>query len=426
MKVLLVQSYLGANDPIVLPLGLAILAKSLPEHEVEIFDMNIIDEPFRMLGERIKRFDPDIVGISIRNIDSTNKRKVVFYYRYLKPTIQEIIKAGRRSKIVLGGAGFSMFAKRIMEDLTEADFGVYLEGEETFHQLLKNLDHPEAVKGLFYRVNKEIHFTGERERQKFSNFMSPRWDMVNIQKYAKVSDGIGIETKRGCTMACAYCPYPFLDGANYRLKPVSQVLGEIEEISKKYSVKEFLFTDSVFNIPLSHAENICRRLITKRLNVRWSAWFNEKNITEDFLLLAQKAGCDNFIFSPDGFSDTVLEKIQKNLNKEDILRVYRMLKDVPDVHVCYNFFKNPPGQKLSTAIEMIKFIVKAKLELGKKRVSFELSSLRIEPHTQLHKIAEEEGSISNKTDALFPIYYSNPKTRYVEKVFNFLLWLKGK
>lgn len=424
-SILLVQSYLGGEETPVFPLGLAILAGTLSDYNVELLDLNVKDEPFQALEETLNRFKPDVVGISIRNIDSTNKRKVSFYYSHMQPTLRHLLNNGRDPVIVLGGSGFSMYAERIMEDIKEATFGVYLEGEETFPRLLENLDHPEKVKGLFYRNKGRIIFTGERKPPDFTQIPRPRWELLDMKKYSRFSTGIGIETKRGCSLNCAYCPYPFLNGKQYRLKPPPLVLDEIEELVKKYDIREITFTDSIFNIPLSHAEELCQGLIDRKLNVRWIAWFNEKNITKEFLLLAKEAGCSNFIFSPDGFSDSILKRIQKNIRMEDILRTFNIIRKVDNVRVSYNLFKNPPGQTLITALAMLIFLIKAKLSLG-ERVSFELNSLRIEPHTYLCKIAEEEGLLKKEHDLLYPKYYSNINTLYIEKLFNLLLRLKGK
>ncbi len=426
LKILLVQSYIGKSEPPILPLGLALLAGSIKDHEVDILDLNVKNEPFKVLEDTLLQFKPDLVGVSIRNIDSTNKRNVIFYYEYLKPTLKQILFNGRSPIIVLGGAGFSIFAERIMQDAEEADFGVLLEGEETFPELLENLNHPEEVKGLFYRDKGKINFTGNGNFPDIERIPQPRWDLLEIEKYFCFPEGVGVETKRGCSLKCSYCPYPFLNGHNYRLKSAPSVVDEIEELQKKYNVKQFTFTDSIFNIPLSHAEEICQDLIDRNVGVQWAAWFNEKTITKEFLSLAKRAGCTNFIFSPDGFSNAVLEKMQKNIRKKDILRTFNILKEVSDIRVSYNFFKNPPGQNLATAWQMIKFFLKAKRELGKNRVSFELNSLRVEPHTYLCMIAVEEGVIKKNEDLLFPKYYSNPKTRYIEKGFNMLLRLKGK
>ena len=163
MKLLLVQSYLGGNEPTVFPLGLACINAQLSGHDVRGFDTNTSKRPFDELKEIIEGFSPDVVGISLRNIDSTNKREVVFYYSYLKKAIDEI-KAVSNAKIIVGGSGFSMFAREIMEDEPRVDYGVFLEGERTVSALLDNLDTPELIRGSFTGKMVMLYSQGMEDR----------------------------------------------------------------------------------------------------------------------------------------------------------------------------------------------------------------------------------------------------------------------
>ena len=43
------------------------------------------------------------------------------------------------------------------------NFGVFLEGESTFCELLHNLSEPEKVPGIFYRKNEILKFSGGRD-----------------------------------------------------------------------------------------------------------------------------------------------------------------------------------------------------------------------------------------------------------------------
>ena len=165
-------------------------------------------------------------------------------------------------------------------------------------------------------------------------------------------------------------------------------------------------------------------MIKRGLDVSWSAWFHEDHMNEDFVNLVKKAGCKKIILSPDGFSDDVLHKLGKTIRKKDILKVFDILKG-SGLEVCYNFFKNPPGQDLSTFLSLMSFCFKAELRL-KDRVHFEFNSIRIEPHTRLYKIAIEEGLIDKDDNLLYPKYYTNSRNSVIEKIFNMMLRLKGK
>ncbi len=423
MKVLLIQSYLGGKEPLVFPIGLACLHTALRGHEVRVFDTNTSEKPFEELRTLCAGFMPDVTGISLRNIDSTNKRNVIFYYPFFKDTVSAV-KTSCKAKIVAGGAGFSMFAREILADEPGIDYGIHLEGEIAFPALLQNIENPERVKSVYYRKDGQVMFSGPAPGCDISAFDAPDRSLFAILAYGRHRDAIGVETKRGCNLNCVYCAYGFLNGKNYRLRKPAAIAEEIERLALG-GTKRFMFVDSVFNIPLPHAEEICRQMIAKKLTVKWSAWFSEKNLSAGFLDLALRAGCDHVILSPDGFSDRTLQALGKNVTNADIQAANQMLRECDGYEISYNFFKNPPGQHIGNFLSMALFCLQSRLRLG-KRVHFEFSSLRIEPHTKLRDIAIKEGLIREDDNLLEPRYYSNRKTAYIEKIFNLALRLKGK
>ena len=424
MKVLLVQSYLGGNEPLVYPLGIACLVSVLREHEVSVFDLNTSSLPFDGLREIITSRTPDLVGLSLRNIDSTNKRRVVFYYQYLRETI-DVIRSCTNAKIVIGGSGFSMFSREIMEDEQRIDYGIAREGEHAFPKLLDNLGDPEKVPSVYFRRNGTLMFTGPGQQLDLNSASLPDRKSVSLDAYLAVPEAVGIETKRGCALGCVYCIYGFLNGKKLRLRDPERIVDEIELLANEHGLRRFTFVDSVFNIPQNHAETICREIIRRELKTTWSAWFNEKGLTREFVELAREAGCRNVILSPDGFSDQTLRKLGKNITMKDIRDSYQVLKGLDGFEVSYNFFKNPPGQSLGVFLSLLRFTLQAKRDLG-PRVHFEFNSLRIEPNTKLYDIARSEGIIPDGENLLYPKYYTNKKTAYIEKMFNRLLQLRGK
>lgn len=428
MRVLLIQSYLGNKEYPVYPLGLSYLAASLSEHEVRLLDLNTVcGDVLARLKEDVTEFNPQVVGVSLRNIDSTHTLEVVFYYQHLSPILKAIRETKPEVKIIVGGAGFSIFAQEIMARESEIDYGVFLEGEETLPNLLANLTTPERVKGIYYRKNdqqQEICFTGSPDSLNFEALPAPVWDRLDMTPYVEYSDGVGIQSKRGCVLNCAYCTYPFLNGNQLRLRSPQKVVDEIQLLVEKYHLRSFIFVDSVFNIPLDHAEQICHEIIRRGFKVEWEAWFNEKNTSREFFRLAHQAGCTTFTFSPDGFSPRTLQVLQKNITVEDVLRVIDEISDLEGIKVHFNFFLNPPGQNLWGLGRIFWLRRKIKRIFGRRLRNFGLLSLRIEPHTHLQKLAMKQGLIDKENKLLFPVYYQNPDWPSIDHIFGILV--KGK
>jgi anaerobic magnesium-protoporphyrin IX monomethyl ester cyclase len=308
LKILLIQSPTVTDIGAVYPLGLLYVATGLIKHnhEIRIFDTNTSREPQVRLRELIHKFKPDIFGVSFRNIDNSdyyNFHSYVPPFSELVTTLKEVSPSAR---IVAGGAAFSLYAQTLMERMPELDYGIFNEGEESLPELLASLDHPESVKGVFYRNREAVHFTGYRQPINFASFPMPKRDLIDLEPYLKNELTIGIQTKRGCPFECAYCTYPYLQGNKLRIRPTGSVIDELDILVKQYGVKSVYFVDSVFNVPEADAREIIQAILSRGLNLKWRCFNNLKYIDADYMKLAKDAGCDYFELSPDGLSSSSL------------------------------------------------------------------------------------------------------------------------
>lgn len=433
MKVLLLQSSLGSYFQATFPLGLAYLAACLNKHEVRILDLNVVPDPKKELRNVTENFKPDIIGISFRNFDSQTRLNFKYFYR---ENFQEDVKMIKNVcsdvPLVVGGSAFSLFAQEIMEENTMIDYGIYLEGEESFPELLDNLGTPQRVKGVFYRENGQVKFTGNRSLIDFSSLPSPNRDLVDMNLYTHL-EGIGVQTTRGCRYHCSYCVYPFLNGAKLRLRSVSSVVDEIEELVTKYKISKFFFADSSFGIALKYAQDICQEIIKRGLDVQWGAYF-DMNCDGTFLLLAQKAGCIWFIFSPDGYSTTALKGLGKNLTHQQVKKQMNSLlnrHEFQKVEILYSFMINPPMETLYGLLATLFMIYRKKMGfILRKQKNFKVfySWIRIEPFTKVYEFACKQGDLPSGKSLLPELYensdhifYRHPKLYLFD---SFLLGLK--
>ena len=130
-RILLIQSYQGREDEYgaVFPLGLCYLATVLSSagHDVHMFDANTHTAPYPLLEETLASLKPAVVGLSIRNIDSLDRRDICYHYKTVSPTLDLIRKQVPDACIIAGGSGFSMFAEKIMARNQDIDIGIFFE-----------------------------------------------------------------------------------------------------------------------------------------------------------------------------------------------------------------------------------------------------------------------------------------------------------
>jgi len=421
MRVLLVQAYVADRDILVYPLGLACLVACLGAHEVRTLDLNVCADPFGELSRVLTDFRPEAAGVSLRNLDSPFTK--VSYYADFKRLVRAL-RPHVPGPLIIGGAGFSLFAEALMREVPQLDFGVRGEGEHVLPALLAGPEAPERVPSVYYRRDGEVRFSGAGLPP--PELVTPDPGAFACKDYDRASEAepVGVETKRGCPLSCLYCPYGYLNGRALRLKPPERVADEVARLGAS-GVRRFTFVDSVFNMPRAHAAAVCRELIRRGSRLGWSAWFGEKWLDRELLDLAVAAGCDHVLLSPDAFADNTLRRLGKSQTTRDIRRAFALLRDTPTVQVSCNFFCNPPGQTVPAFARLLAFCVLAKLRLG-ARLHLHLSGLRIEPQTALRELAVEQGLLAPDDDLLAPRFYSQPGTAYLERLFGVLAALRAR
>ena len=158
MRVLLVQA-VSTHDcgEKVFPLGLAMLSGAIRrEHEVQALDLNLDPFPWPGLVRTLDAFRPDVVGISFRNLDPL-AGNLISFVPHLKTLGILIRQHAPEARVVLGGSAFTLFARRLMDEVPEVDVAVSGEAETVFPLLLQNLGAPGAVPGTLWRTDGESH-----------------------------------------------------------------------------------------------------------------------------------------------------------------------------------------------------------------------------------------------------------------------------
>jgi len=89
------------------------------------------------ITECAKKFRPDFIGLSLRNIDNAQSHNPLSFVGELADCCADL-RAVTNAPVIVGGSGFSIFPKELLE-LTGADYGIQGEGEAPFVALLAAL-----------------------------------------------------------------------------------------------------------------------------------------------------------------------------------------------------------------------------------------------------------------------------------------------
>jgi len=423
LRILLCQSYLGikSGEPLVFPLGLAYLVSTVKEkHELRCFDPNVSESPFKELSDIIDKFNPDVVGVSLRNLDSVFSFRKHSYYPEFKRLIRLIKQQKPDCKLVVGGAGFSIFAEEIMKENVEIDFGIISEGEISLLKLVENLDKPSVVPNLIFRSNGHTILTYQTVVA-FDLSLKPSRELFEIKRYRDALFSMGVQSKRGCGFNCPFCSKRVQGGNACRIRPAKAVVDELEGLINEFEVDTCFFVDSTFNFPVQHCKEICEEIIKRRLDLRWSADFRPDFLNESLMKLCVQAGCSWFGFSPDGASDSTMSLLGKNFGLQHVEKTFDLARKTEGAKVGYSFLYDLPFCNRENTVGLIRLVSKMINSCGRKVRYVTFSRIRIYPRTRFYQIALEQRKINEDTNLLYPTYYTSGSRLKIENLLTVAL-----
>jgi radical SAM superfamily enzyme YgiQ (UPF0313 family) len=402
-KILLISAnQLGIPYP-VYPLGVSYLKtyiqNKLPDIEIGVFDF--IDKNYTDFAEFLNVFQPDYVGISLRNIDDVNIYKKESYVQHYKSIIENTRKFSK-SKIILGGAGFSIFPEIIFNYLNP-DFGIFGEGEEQFYKLIVALENSidySQIENLLYKKNASLFFNKKNQSIKK---LELQFEPALLDYYWHHSGMLNIQTKRGCPYNCIYCTYPLIEGHNVRTLDIDRIIETLSDLSNNKKIDYVFFTDSIFNINNDYNIELAENIIKNKINIHWGAYFNFCNLDEKILHLFQRAGLRHIEFGTESLSDTMLRNYNKPFNLSEIFNISNICIKL-GIDYAHFLILGGYGETAETLSET--FANSKKMD---KTIYFPFIGMRIYPGTRLCEIALEEKKIAPTDNLLSPTYYISDK-----------------
>ncbi len=402
-KVLLISTNRASTPYPVPPLGLSYLHQRLQsDYEVRVIDG--LAASTETVLDCLDDFDPDYVGISIRNIDDMVKGAA---HSFIPELITDFIGPIRKrfhGLLILGGSGFTIFPRELMR-LSGADYGITGEAEEKLLRLLRGLDNGTDLSELPWLLDSRSQ-KGPRQTKEYLDLGEPFYaDLDRLIDYSPYMErgAYPIQTKRGCIHRCIYCSYPVLEGSCYRKRQATHVVDELEAASKRMGKRAtFEFVDSTFNDPPGHAEAICREIVRRglRVNLR-TMGINPANVSDELLDLMRRAGFAQIDSTPDSASPTVLKKMGKNFTLKQLQQSAGLIRK-HQMPTMWFFIFGGPGESVTTVDETFEFV---DTYIDQDDMVHVTEGLRIYPSTPLYNLALKEKLISKDQSLLDPVFY---------------------
>lgn len=370
------------------PLGLAFLAGQMGRFDVSAVDPSL--DGTEAVASALDSLRPDVVAISLRNIDDSSWPRT---WSYLEP-FEEILSrlSGFPGTVIVGGPGFSIYARELMARHPRIDIGIAGEGEAAL---------PEVLSGIASGTLPESALI-EAPMVDLSSISPPRYDILDLKRYER-GFGIGVQSRRGCAFGCTYCTYSFLGGPVFRMRPVQAVLDDIRAISGT-GAGSFQFVDSVFNAPAGYFRELVKAIADDPTGMSWGAWL-DTSVTDEDLAAMAAAGAVKVDFSPDAVTDAGMRRLGKRDDPRALWSRVRAARRA-GLSVGVNFFVGNPGEGFAALLLKVAFMLRARLLLGWSRTFVNIGTVRVYAHSRL---ASEMKAAGLAPGGFLPPVFLEPK-----------------
>ena len=419
-RVLLVSTNRERQPYPVVPNGLACVASALDAagHSVEFLDLCFAKNGVASARAAASRFRPDVIGVSVRNIDNSDAIALRHYTPEAREVLHALREAAPSARVVAGGAAFGVAPEALFRDLA-VDYAVAGDGERASVALIDALSSGtgaaiDALPGLVRERNGTVVFTPPGEDADLDSLPRPslhRW--IDLARYQRHGATIPIQTKRGCVYKCVYCTYRNVEGWGYRTRDPELVTDEIEELKVKAHIRHFDFVDSTFNSPPGHALRVCEAITRRKLNVHLDTTnFTPAAASSELLRAMTLAGFRTLGITAESASDPVLEKLEKGFTAAKVREVAERVEK-HGIKTLWIFLVGGPGETTQTIEETLSF---ARWRLERGDAVYLTVGLRIYPGTTLHRIAISEGIVPSASSLLDPTFYFSSELHFEETV----------
>lgn len=223
-------------------------------------DITITEMGQSLGSDLIRKYDPDIVGISsvTQNVNIAKE-------------IAAKIKNELDVPVIVGGHHITALPNNLTEHM---DIAVLGEGEQTFLELLEayeenGLDKEKLSKidGIAYRCNKKLVITPRRELiRPLDRIPFPARDLLHTNSFYMF-------TSRGCPYRCIFCSSSFFWQSIRYFSP-RYVVREITELVERYNAKFINLFDDLFIGNKRRLREIAQLLREEKLHqrVEFACW----------------------------------------------------------------------------------------------------------------------------------------------------------
>lgn len=284
--------------------------------------------------------------------------------------VNDIVKFIRehnpKVKIIVGGPLIANHARNyqgLALHSALADMGADLyviegQGEQTLARIVESLEaggDAQDVPNLAFVKNGRLKQTAVVAENSSLDENYIDWQRLSAKNLGQT---IQTRTARSCAFNCSFCNYPARAG-KLTLASVETVERELDSIRDLGDVRNVVFIDDTFNVPLPRFKELCRMMIRKDYRFDWFSYFRCSNSDEEAIELAARSGCKGVFLGIESGSPEILKNMNKAATVEKYIAGIKLLRQF-DILSFASFIIGFPGETEATVAETKDFLREAK------------------------------------------------------------------
>jgi len=339
------------------PLGIGYISAYVKQfgYRVKFFDPNVQKIELTDIVEFIQTHKPILVGMSFMTPQFFTAKDIVDKIKNRLPGIP----------VVLGGAHPSVMPKKTLEEIPNADYIVYNEGEQTMLELIEFInqkgDTPRNIDGLVWKdgdsivVNKPRASIDNLDKLPFPDRELIDQSMYHAQSFLSYSrKAITIYTSRGCPGKCVFCASGHTLRNRIRQRSIENVMDEIDFLRRRYDIDYLMIKDDTFTINNRLIRNFCQEIKRRHPKLRWHCMVRADTVDEEILAVMKNAGLNDVFIGIESGNNEILKKSRKGTNTKQVRSIVEACERL-GIKTYGAFILGLPGDTRETIHETIDF-----------------------------------------------------------------------
>lgn len=383
MKVLLFQAPVSIRSPharLSPPLGLAYVAQYLLDqgHTVELVDLNVTGlNPVR-IAVTLNRVAPDLVGISSHTETYPNALALANLVKKHDPA----------TAVIFGGPHASILPLEVLAE-PDVDYVAVGEGEQTAAELASALEcgadpgEIALIAGLGHKADGEPTLNAPREPLAAADIGRPARQLLSLDFYEDAHNVLA--ARGGCPYRCPFCSASYIWGGHRRMRPVVDVLAEVDEVISDHGAQHVFFVDDILTFDRAWLTELMDAIEAYGQPFTWGCATRVDRVDDEMLRRMAQTGCTGIQFGIESGAQEILDSV-KGIRKDDALAAVRSAVQA-GISVSCSFMIPFPDDTEETLAQTAAFMEEIRAAGAKLLISYTTPF----PGTMFYEQAEELG-----------------------------------